>query len=184
MTDNLPTDESLSALTQLGQELYTAEEQVLLLEAQLKQAKKARDFIAQRSVPDVMSEMGLESLTMTGGRKIDIKEKLAVSPPVANRPLVLEALVEQGAGALIKTNVSVAFGRGSEAEVKELLDLLQEKGLAAKSESKVEPATLKKHVKDRLENGEPVDTELFGVWTGKEAKFTEGKPKPPVFEGE
>ncbi len=184
MTDNLPTDESISALTQLGQDMFEAEESVLLLEAQLKQAKARLMFIATRSVPDVMAELKLESLTMTGGRKIDVKDKLAVQPPAANRPMVLQTLIEQGAGALIKTQVSVAFGRGQEDAVKALLNLLQEQGLAAKSESKVESSTLKKHIKDRLEQGLPVDTDLFGVWTGKEAKFTEGKPKPPVFDGE
>jgi len=184
MTENFPTDEQSSTLTALGQELLAAEQKVLDTEAAFKAAKRARDRIAMTAIPEAMEQMGVESLTMTGGRKIEVKPFLSVVPLAANRPRVLEELEAQGAGSLIKTTVSVPFGRGEGDKVKDLLTQLQEAGLQAKSESKVEPQTLKKHVRDRLKAGLPVDTELFGVKDLRRAEFTAGKPTEAVFDGE
>ena len=184
MSKELPTDESMSALTQMGQQLYDAEQAVIDAEARLKHAKRKRDALATQAIPSALEEMGIESLTMTGGRKIEVKPILSVTPLAANRPRVMEEVTKQGAESIIKTTVSVPFGRGEQEAVKALLTKLQEDGLSAKLDTKIEPQTLKKHVKERLEAGLPVDTELFGVREFTQAKFTEGKPTEPVFDGE
>lgn len=184
MSQPLPSDQSMSSLTTAGQALYDAEQKVLNLEARLKEAKKARDAIAMSSIPDLMAEMGIEEIKMTGGRKVEVKEVLSVTPKAADRPKVMEAVVEQGAGALIKTTVSVPFGRGEDEKVKALLTLLQDQGHQAKCDTKIEPSTLKKHVRERLESGLPVDQTLFGVRQFNIAKFSEGAPKEAIFEGE
>lgn len=181
---NLPSDSELSSLARAGQELFDAEKKVLDLEAQLKVAKKVRDAIAHVTVPELLGEIGIEQITMTGGREVSVKEYLSVSPLKDNRPLVLAALVEQGAGALIKSTVSVSFGRDSAEEVKRVNEMLQREGLTTKIDIKVEPATLKKHVKERLAKGEFVDQELFGVRTGAVAKFSKGAPKAQPFGDE
>lgn len=183
MTDKLPTNDELSSLSGLGQDLYTAEERVFAIERRLKLAKANRDHIANNLIPELMSELGVEELQMTGGRKIAVKPILSVVPLADDRPLVYAALEKMGAGSLIKTNVSVQFGRGDEQKVKDIIALLEEHGHAAKLTKKVEPPTLKKHIKDRLAEGLPIPA-CFNVKTFTQAKFTEGKPVAPVFDGE
>ena len=180
---NLPTDSELSSLSSLGQDLYEAEENVFQAEHELKIAKKKRDHIAHGLVPELMKELGVESISMTGGRKVDVKSILSVVPLAADRPMVLKHLEEQGAGSLIKTTVTVPFARGEDDKVKALLDLLQGRGLAGKLDKKVEPPTLKKHIKDRLAKGLPVPKE-FNVKEFFQAAFSEGKPKKPIFDDE
>lgn len=181
---NMPTDDSLSTLTELGNDLYDAETEVLRLEAELKRAKKRRDGIAQTDIPEAMKEVGLSMLQTTDGAKIELKDVLSVTPLKKNRPLVFKALEDQGAGNLIKTTVIVPFNKGEAAAIKELFKALRVLNRQAKEERKVESQTLKKHVKDRLEEGEEVDMELFGVRQFEIAHFSDGGPKPPVFEGE
>ena len=166
------------------EKLLEAEEKVLLLTAQLKQATRQRDHISQNIVPDFLNEVGIEEIKLRGGRKIELTNILSVRPPPANRPLVLEALVAQGAGGLIKTTVSVPFGRGEQEAVKALLAKLQADGMQAKAETKVESSTLKRHVRLRLDKGLAVDKELFGVRDVNIAKFTENAPVEPRFDGE
>lgn len=180
----LPTDDAMSSLTEMSEALYTAEQNVLELEARLKLAKRKRDLIAMKQVPEYMEAAGVAFLGMTGGRRVDVKPILSVTPLAANRPLVYAALDAQGAGNLIKTTVSIPFGRDSQAEVKKLVAQLQEMGHQTKCDVKVESSTLKKHVRTRLEQGLPVDTDLFGVKEFKKASFTEGAPKEPIFDGE
>ena len=180
---NLPLDSELSSLSALGQDLYEAEEYVFQAEHDLKLAKGKRDHLARSLIPELMKELGVEFIGMTGGRRVDVKSILSVVPLAADRPLVLKHLEEQGAGALIKTTITVPFGRGEEVKVKDLLNLLQEHGIGSKLEKKVEPPTLKKHIKERLEQGLPVPKE-FNVKKFDQASFTEGKPKKPIFPGE
>lgn len=183
MTDSLPQDSELSSLSQLGEDLVEAENAVFLAEHKLKLAKSARDNIANTQIPELMKELGVEFIGLAGGRRVDVTPILSVTPLAADRPLVFAALEEQGAGALIKTTVSVPFGRGQDEKVKELLELLQTKGLAGKLDKKVEPQTLKKHVKERLLEGKPVPA-CFNVKKFDQAKFTKGKPTKPVFDDE
>ena len=178
-----PTDSELSTLATLGNELYEAEADVLRLEAELKQAKRKRDRIQTEIIPSAMEEIGvLEFRTATS--KIEIKEKLIVQPKVDNRPLVLQELEKQGAAALIKTNVTIAFNRGEDEAAKETIAMLEEQGRQVKQDRSVHHSTLKKHVKDRLAEGKPIDMELFGVRQFKQAVFGDGAPEAPVFEDE
>ena len=181
--NNIPLDSELSSLSSLGQDLYEAEEQIFLAANTLKVATAHRDNIANNLIPELMKELGVEEIKLTGGRKVSVKSILSATPLAADRPLVYAALEEQGAGALIKTTVSVPFGRGDEQKVMELLDVLQANGYAGKLAKKVEAPTLKKHVKDRLAEGLPVPA-CFNVKSFDRAEFTEGKPKKPAFDGE
>lgn len=181
--NDTPTDNELSTLARLGEELYEAESEVLRLEAELKQAKVRRDRIQRDLIPEAMSEIGVLEFR-TANSKISVKEMLEVRPLVDNRPLVLKALEEQGAGALIKTTLSVPFNRGEDEAVKQACEILQQQGRQFKQERKVEPQTLKKHVRDRLKDGKPVDMELFGVSQFKKAIFEDGAPEAPIFDEE
>lgn len=180
----LPSDASLSTLSQLGESLYKAEQTVLDLEARLKAAKRQRDYIAQQAIPEFLAENDIESISLTGGRRIDVKPILSVTPLAANRPLVYAEVEAKGDGNLIKRTVTVPLGKGEDEKLKQLLASLQEQGLDAKVDTKIEPSTLKKWVRNRLEKGLPVDKKLFGVRDFSRAEFTEGAPKVEHFEGE
>jgi hypothetical protein len=173
----------LSHLAELGDQLYDAEAEVLRLEAELKRAKKHRDYIQNELVPNAMEEIGiLEFRTSTS--KIEIREKLVVQPKVENRPLVLQELERYGAGSLIKTRLEIPFNRGEDDAVAQICASLHEAGRQYKQERKVEPSTLKKFVKDRLEEGKAVNMDLFGVRRFKQAIFEDGAPEAPAFDDE
>jgi hypothetical protein len=173
----------LSQLVKLGESLYDAEAEVLRLDAELKRAKARRDRIQNLLLPEAMEEIGItEFRTPTSHFKV--QEKLVVQPKAADRPLVLQALEEQGAGELIKTKLEVPFNRGEEEAVASVCEALGLLGRDYKQDRSVHPSTLKKHVKDLLSRGEPLNTELFGVRTFQSAVFTSGAPEAPIFDEE
>ena len=175
---------TLQQLRLLGEDLLHAEVEVLRLTARLKQAKAARDLISKTAVPEMLAEVGMKSIELLDGEKIEIKDILSVTPPKANRPKVIEHLIEKGEGGMIKTTVSIPFKVGEESDIKELILLLGEEGYACNQDTKVESSTLRSWVKKRLDEGLPVDTDLFGVYQAKEAHFTNNAPKEPIFDGE
>lgn len=173
----------MSALAQLGQDLYDAETKVLELEAQLKRAKANRDRLVQTDIPEAMADIGMSSFS-TDKFSIEIKEKIIVSPKVENRPLVLQALEADGQAALIKSIVTVAFNKGQDEIARQLATEMMKKGFDAKQDRSVHAQTLAKYVKDKLSKGAEIDQELFGVRQFKEAKFSSGAPEAPVFGDE
>lgn len=181
----IPADGELSRIAQLGQELYAAEEAVLVAQAALKRAERQRDLIAEVEIPEVMEDLGIEQLKLKNGAVIEVKEHVSVRPKAENRPLVIQALEEEGKGNLVKTTIVVPFNRNEDREVAALLHHINTAmRRTAKQERKVEPATLRAHVIKKLRAGEAVDVDLFGVTQVKKAHFADGAPEEPVFDGE
>ncbi len=82
----------------------------------------------------------------------------------------LNWLEANGHGALIKRTVEVPFGRGSDQKAIELKDSLREQGMKAVFERKVESATLRAFVSEKLEGGEEIPLDLFKVVRDRRAK--------------
>lgn len=182
MTD-FPQGDQLSTLSELARRLYDAEAQVLRLQAELKRAVRVRDAIQFNEIPEYLNEVGIREFA-TDDVKVSVEDQLLVQPRAENRPLVLLELEKLGAGTLIKSTVTVAFDRGQEETAKTLMSDLVRNGLQPKQEKWVEPSTLKKFVRTRLENGQVVDADLFGVRQLRKANFVSGAPEVPVFDGE
>ena len=72
-----------------------------------------------------------------------------------------EWLRENGAGDLIKNIVSLNFGRAEDSDAKKLFENLQEQGYNVSQNEKVEPNTLKAFVREKLQKGQNVPTDLF-----------------------
>lgn len=178
-----PTDEQLSTVGALGQDLYNAEVEVLRQEMALREAKKFRDDIAQNLIPQALDEAGLTGIE-TPTFKVDVKPVLRVTPLKANRPLVLQRLEELGAGALIQTTVSIGFKPNQQEAVDKFVAEVSADHSNVKEDRSVHSSRLRKFVADRLKAHKEVDHDLFGVTEFREAKFASGGPTLEVFEGE
>lgn len=178
-----PSDEQLSTIRALGEDLFKAELKVLQAESILKEAKKLRDDIAQNLIPQALDEAGLRAIE-TKTFRVEVEEVVRVQPRKENRPLVLQEIKKLGAGSLIQSTVSVPFSVNQEREAKALVDYLMNRGMQVKEDRSVHPSRLKKFIVDRLKAGEEVNMSLFGVTDFRRAKFTDGGPTPGVFEGE
>jgi hypothetical protein len=55
---------------------------------------------------------------------------------------------------------------------KQLVDELQQKGHNVKQAEKVEPMTLKAFVKEQIQKGKNVPSDLFGVYIANKTKIT------------
>jgi hypothetical protein len=172
---------NLKDIADLGAALYEAEKEVLRLSELLKHATKKRDAIAQVDLPAMMDAAEMRSFE-SKEFSLEIVDALHVSPKVDNRPRVLQELENQGAGALIKHTLTAYFNRGE--DITPAINALQLLGKCPDVEKKVEPATLKKWVKTKMEAGEVLDSELFGIRSFRQAKFSKGAPVVPVFDGE
>ena len=75
-------------------------------------------------------------------------------------------------GDLIKNEITVSFGRNEDNKAADYAVLAQGQGYQPVQKLKVEPMTLKALVRERLEAGQEMPTELFNVFAGNRTKIT------------
>ena len=84
-------------------------------------------------------------------------------------------LRENGLGDLIKNEVTVAFGRSEDNKAQQYAVLAQGQGYEPIQKLKVEPMTLKALVRERVEAGLDMPSDLFNLFTSNRTKITRSK---------
>ena len=164
--------DKIDALNASLEEAIELEQMVEQMEEDLKAAKKSLHALRSTRIPDMMDEMGMDSVTFRGW-KVTLSDFVSGSLPKEPeaQQRAVDWLEKEGAGGLIKTDVSMAFGKSQHNEALDLAGRLQEEGYAARVNSGVHPQTLMSFARERLRNGEPLDIETLGLYVGKVAKM-------------
>ena len=165
-TKMLGKTENIQSLADQVEKLNTLDQQVALLEKNLKQKKKDFEYLSGEVIPTMMAEMGLSQLKLMDGSLIDVKPNYSANITIANRDAAFNWLRNNGLGDIIKNEISVSFGRNEDNKAADYAALASERGYQPTQKLKVEPMTLKALVRERIENGKEMPTELFNVFVG------------------
>ena len=159
-TDNIQSlADQVERLEQLQRSIENQEES-------LKSSKKKLEHISGEVIPTMMSEMGLSHLKLMDGSSVDVKPNYSASISVANKEKAFNWLRNNGLGDIIKNEISVSFGRNEENKAADYANLAQERGYQPTQKLKVEPMTLKALVRERIEAGKEMPTEIFNIFVG------------------
>jgi len=159
-TDNIQT------LADQVEKLNSLQQRIELQEDNLKSTKKEFDHLSGEVIPTMMAEMGLSHLKLMDGSSVDVKPNYSASISIANREKAFNWLRENGLGDIIKNEISVAFGRNEDNKAADYAALAEERGFQPTQKLKVEPMTLKALVRERIEAGKEMPTEIFNVFVG------------------
>ena len=140
-------------------------------EESLKEQKKQKDHVSMEVIPTLMSEMGLAELKLIDGSMVTVKPNYSASITVANREAAFNWLRNNGLGDIIKNEISVSFGRNEDNKAASYADLAKGQGFQPTQKLKVEPMTLKALVRERIEAGKEMPTELFNVFVGNKTNI-------------
>lgn len=162
-------DDQVKGLAALARRAKLLEKEMEEMEETLKERTEQYRKLTETTIPEAMAEAGMKKFVMEDGSMIDIKPFYGASIPKARQSEAYEWLRHKGFDDIIKNTVSVRFGRGEDELCVRLLHLLGSQGFPAEQAQKIEPQTLKAWVKERIEKGEPLDTELFGIFIGQKA---------------
>ena len=165
-TKMLGKTENIQSLADQVEKLNTLDQQVALLEKDLKQKKKDFEYLSGEVIPTMMAEMGLSQLKLMDGSSVDVKPNYSANITIANRDAAFNWLRTNGLGDIIKNEISVSFGRNEDNKAADYAALASERGYQPTQKLKVEPMTLKALVRERIENGKEMPTELFNVFVG------------------
>ena len=166
---------SLQSLADQVERLEGVSSEIDNAEEKLKLLKQKHDHISGEVIPTMMSEMGLSHLKLVDGSTVDVKPNYSANISVANREKAFNWLRENGLGDIIKNEISVSFGRNEDNKAADYAALAEERGYQPTQKLKVEPMTLKALVRERLEAGKTMPTEIFNVFVGNKTTIKRNK---------
>ena len=158
--------DNIQSLADQVERLQTLQREVDSAEEKLKQKKKNLEQISGEVIPTMMSEMGLSHLKLMDGSSVDVKPHYSATITQANKEAAFNWLRNNGLGDIIKNEISVSFGRNEDTRAADYADLAKSHGFQPTQKLKVEPMTLKALVRERIEAGKEMPTEIFNVFIG------------------
>ena len=158
--------ENIQSLADQVERLQTLQREIEFAEDQLKQKKKNLEHVSGEVIPTMMSEMGLSHLKLMDGSSVEVKPNYSATITVANREAAFNWLRQNGLGDIIKNEISVSFGRNEDNKAADYAALATERGYQPTQKLKVEPMTLKALVRERIEAGKEMPTEIFNIFIG------------------
>ena len=162
----LKKTDNIRSLADQVEKLNSLQQRIELQEDNLKSTKKEFDHLSGEVIPTMMAEMGLSHLKLMDGSSVDVKPNYSANITIANRDAAFNWLRNNGLGDIIKNEISVSFGRNEDNKAADYANLAAERGYQPTQKLKVEPMTLKALVRERIENGKEMPTELFNVFVG------------------
>ena len=148
------------------QEMQAVQKALEADEQQIKQKKKHLDYLSGEVIPTMLSEMGLSFLKLADGSSIEVKTNYSATITQAKKEEAFKWLRENGLGDIIKNEISVSFGRNEDNKAADYAELAKGRGFQPTQKLKVEPMTLKALVRERIEAGKEMPTELFNIFVG------------------
>ena len=164
--DVLQKTDNIQSLADQVQRLNNISLDIEKLEEGLKKRKKEQEHLSGEVIPTMMSEMGLSHLKLMDGSSVDVKPHYSATITQANKEAAFNWLRQNGLGDIIKNEIMVSFGRNEDTRAADYANLAKSHGFQPTQKLKVEPMTLKALVRERIEAGKEMPTEIFNVFIG------------------
>ena len=158
--------ENIQSLADQVEKLEDLNKKLTVQEEVMKKTKEEMNRLSGEVIPTMMSEMGLSELKLQDGSHLKVATSYKASITEANKESAFNWLRDNGLGDIIKNEILVSFGRNEDNKAATYAELAKGQGFQPTQKLKVEPMTLKALVRERIENGKELPTELFNVFVG------------------
>ena len=165
-TEVIKSTTNIKTLSDQVLKLRAMEDQLKIMEEALKTKKKEIDRVSGEVIPTMLSEMGLSQLKLADGSSVDVRPFYSANISVQNKDKAYSWLRTNGLGDIIKNDISVSFGRNEDNKAAKYAELAKSHGFQPTQKLKVEPMTLKALVRERIEAGKEMPTEIFNIFVG------------------
>ena len=166
---------NIQSLADQVERLEAMQQQLEIQEDAIKEKKKQIQHISGEVIPTMMSEMGLAELKLHDGSHLKVSTSYKAHISEANKEMAYNWLRENGLGDIIKNEISVSFGRNEDNKAADYAELAKGQGFQPTQKMKVEPMTLKALVRERIEAGKEMPTEIFGVFSENKTTIKRNK---------
>ncbi len=148
------------------------EDEIANAEKSVSKLKEQAKTLSQFEIPAMMEEMHITKLKLKDGESVEIKKIYGASIPQEHQGAAFQWLRDNDLGDIIKNDITVTFGRGEDNKAAEYASLAQGQGYEPVQKIGVHPQTLKAVVRERLESGREMPSDLFKTYAGNSTKIT------------
>jgi ABC-type Fe3+-citrate transport system substrate-binding protein len=173
--DAMKKTENIQSLADQVEKLEELQSRLQTQEQIMKDTKKQIERISGEVIPTMMSEMGLAELKLQDGSHLKVSTSYRATITEANKEAAFTWLRNNGLGDIIKNEISVSFGRNEDNKAATYAELAKGQGFQPTQKMKVEPMTLKALVRERIEAGKDMPTEIFGVFSENKTTIKRNK---------
>ena len=160
-----------NALSQKVIELKDLEDEIANAEESIKKLKEQARIISHVEIPQMMETMNIKKLKLKDGETVEVGKFYSASIPEANKEAAFEWLRNNGLGDIIKNDVIVTFGRGEDNKASNYANLARGQGFEPIQKVGVNPQTLKATLRERVESGLNMPSEIFKTFVGNQTKI-------------
>ena len=153
-------------------ELKNLEDEISNAEESITKLKEKAKTLSQFEIPVMMEEMHITKLKLKDGESVEIKKIYGASIPQEHQEAAFTWLRENDLGDIIKNDITVTFGRGEDNKASEYATLAQGQGFEPVQKIGVHPQTLKAVVRERLESGQEMPSDIIKTYAGNSTKIT------------
>ena len=173
--DAMKKTDNIQTLADQVERLEAMQQQLQIKEDAGKEKKNQIDHISGEVIPTMMTEMGLSELKLQDGSHLKVATSYRATITEANKEAAFNWLRNNGLGDIIKNEISVSFGRNEDNTAADYAELAKGQGFQPTQKMKVEPMTLKALVRERIEAGKEMPTEIFGVFSENKTTIKRNK---------
>ena len=162
--------------------LKDLEDEILNAEESINKLKEQARILSQVEIPAMMQEMHITKLKLKDGESVEIKPYYSASLAqginetdsdyVLRKEQAFTWLRNNGLGDIIKNDITVTFGRGEDNKAAQYAVLARGQGFEPVQKVGVHPQTLKAIVRERIESGLDMPSDLFKTYAGNSTKIT------------
>ena len=177
-------DDRIDSVTQIDQtknlsdkviELRNLEDQVAASEDHTRGLKEKARELSQVIIPKMMQEMNITKLKLKDGAQIEVTNFYSAKITPEKQEEAFNWLRSNGLGDIIKNDITVTFGRGEDNKAMAYATLAKGQGYEPVQKVGVHPQTLKAVVRERVESGQNMPTDLFNTFVGNQTKINRRK---------
>ena len=157
-------------------ELKSVEDEIKNAEKSISMLKEKAKTLSEFEIPKMMQEMNITKLKLKDGESIEIKPYYYASVAqgrgeddsafIERKSKAFNWLRDNGLGDIIKNDVTVTFGRDEDNKAIAYATLAKEQGFEPVQKETVHAITLKALVRERLESGKEMPSDLFKTYAG------------------
>ena len=161
----------LGELSGLVMELKEYESALDGAEKVAKEMKTRIARISEEIIPELMAELGFAELTLSSGKKLKVEKLYFAKIPDKYKDQAFQWLSEKGLDSIIKNEITTYFGKGESEYAQQLQLDLDQDGRKYDSKETIHPQTLKALVRERMEAGEEIPEDIFGIFVKNVTKI-------------
>lgn len=170
---------TLDQLAALAQRQLDAEVALAEAMALVEERKAQLAAISERELPAALDALNLKDFKTLTGLTIEVKEDIRASVPKDKMPAACAWLREHNSAGIIKRGITVQFAAGEDEKAQRLITALAKKGLEPEDKTSIHPSTLSAFVREKLEAGQQIPMDTFGVFRDRYTVVKTPKEKKP-----